>query len=187
MTKKPDLMYFHVFGALCYPTNDGEDSGKLKPKADIEIFVGYAPAKKAYRIYNRRTRMIMKTIHVEFDELTAMASEQFGSGPTLQLMTNGTISSGLVQNPPSSIPYVPPNKNDWDMLFQPMFDEYFNPPPSVVSLVPAAASPRHADPTDSPLSTIIDQAAPSMSTSSIIQETQSLVISEGVEKKLQPA
>ncbi|GJW02376.1 retrovirus-related pol polyprotein from transposon TNT 1-94 [Tanacetum coccineum] len=70
----------HDSFALCYPTNDGEDPGKLKPKADIGIFLGYAPAKKAYRIYNRRTCLIMETIHVEFDELTTMASEQFGSG-----------------------------------------------------------------------------------------------------------
>ncbi|GJU68189.1 hypothetical protein Tco_1254448 [Tanacetum coccineum] len=54
-TKKPDLTYFHVFGALCYPTNDSEDLGKLKPKADIGIFIRYAPEKKAYWIYNRRT------------------------------------------------------------------------------------------------------------------------------------
>ncbi|GJT68849.1 integrase, catalytic region, zinc finger, CCHC-type containing protein [Tanacetum coccineum] len=40
--QKPDLSYLHVFGALCYPTNDDEDLGKLKPKADIGIFVGYA-------------------------------------------------------------------------------------------------------------------------------------------------
>ncbi|GJZ88205.1 retrovirus-related pol polyprotein from transposon TNT 1-94 [Tanacetum coccineum] len=46
--KKPDLTYFYVFGALCYPTNDSEDLGKLKPKADIGIFVSYAPAKKAF-------------------------------------------------------------------------------------------------------------------------------------------
>ncbi|GJX43945.1 retrovirus-related pol polyprotein from transposon TNT 1-94 [Tanacetum coccineum] len=46
--KKPDLTYFHVFGALCYPTNDSEDLGKLKPKADIGIFVSYAPTKKAF-------------------------------------------------------------------------------------------------------------------------------------------
>ncbi|GJS85518.1 retrovirus-related pol polyprotein from transposon TNT 1-94 [Tanacetum coccineum] len=44
--KKPDLSYLHVFGSLCYPTNDNEDMGKLKPKADIGIFVGYAPSKK---------------------------------------------------------------------------------------------------------------------------------------------
>ncbi|GJV28608.1 retrovirus-related pol polyprotein from transposon TNT 1-94 [Tanacetum coccineum] len=77
----------------------------LKPKADIGIFVGYALAKKAYRIYNKRTRLIIKTIHIDFNELTTMASEQFGSGPVPQLLTPGTISSGLVQNPPSPIPY----------------------------------------------------------------------------------
>ncbi|GJR38428.1 retrovirus-related pol polyprotein from transposon TNT 1-94 [Tanacetum coccineum] len=57
--KKPNLTYFHFFGALCYPTNDGEDPGKLKPKANFGIFVGYAPAKKAYRIYNGWTHLIM--------------------------------------------------------------------------------------------------------------------------------
>ncbi|GKA59300.1 retrovirus-related pol polyprotein from transposon TNT 1-94 [Tanacetum coccineum] len=56
-------------------------SGQTEPKADIGIFVGYAPTKKAYRIYNRLSRMIMETIHVDFDELTAMASEEFSSGP----------------------------------------------------------------------------------------------------------
>ncbi|GJY97310.1 retrovirus-related pol polyprotein from transposon TNT 1-94 [Tanacetum coccineum] len=74
---KPDLSFFHVFGALCYPTNDNDDLGKLDAKADIGIFVGYAPAKKAFRIYNKRTQKIIETIHVTFDELTAMASEQF--------------------------------------------------------------------------------------------------------------
>ncbi|GJS78552.1 retrovirus-related pol polyprotein from transposon TNT 1-94 [Tanacetum coccineum] len=128
--RKPDLSYLHVFGALCYPTNDGEDLGKLKPKADIGIFVGYAPAKKAFQIYNKRTRKIIETIHVNFDELTAMASEQFSSGPGTQLLPHETISLGLVQNIPSPTPYVPPTKNDWDTLFQPMFDEYLNHPPS---------------------------------------------------------
>ncbi|GJS32703.1 retrovirus-related pol polyprotein from transposon TNT 1-94 [Tanacetum coccineum] len=43
--KPPDLSFFHVFGALCYPTNDSENLGKLQPKADIGIFIGYAPTK----------------------------------------------------------------------------------------------------------------------------------------------
>ncbi|GJR29334.1 retrovirus-related pol polyprotein from transposon TNT 1-94 [Tanacetum coccineum] len=67
--KPPDLSYLHVFGALCYPTNDCENLGKLQPKADIGIFIGYAPTKKAFWIYNRRTRRIIETIHVDFDEL----------------------------------------------------------------------------------------------------------------------
>nr|GFB73724.1 retrovirus-related Pol polyprotein from transposon TNT 1-94 [Tanacetum cinerariifolium] len=75
----------------CYPTNDSENLGKLQPKADIGIFIGYAPSKKAFRIYIRHTRRIMETIHVDFDELTAMASKQRSSGPALNEMTPGTI------------------------------------------------------------------------------------------------
>ncbi|GJR86442.1 retrovirus-related pol polyprotein from transposon TNT 1-94 [Tanacetum coccineum] len=97
--RKPDLSYLHVFGALCYPNNDSEDLGKLQAKADIGIFIGYAPKKKAYRIYNRRTHKIIETIHVDFDKLTVMASEQISSGPGLQFMTPATSSSGLVTNP----------------------------------------------------------------------------------------
>nr|GFB34893.1 retrovirus-related Pol polyprotein from transposon TNT 1-94 [Tanacetum cinerariifolium] len=54
--KKPDLTLFRVFGALCYPTNESEDLGKLQPTADTGIFIGYAPSRKGYRIYNKRTR-----------------------------------------------------------------------------------------------------------------------------------
>ncbi|GKF40766.1 retrovirus-related pol polyprotein from transposon TNT 1-94 [Tanacetum coccineum] len=73
--KKLDLSFFHVFGSLCYPTNDHDDLGKFDAKADIGIFVGYAPAKKAFRIYKRRTQIISEMIHVTFDELIAIASE----------------------------------------------------------------------------------------------------------------
>ncbi|GJU23688.1 retrovirus-related pol polyprotein from transposon TNT 1-94 [Tanacetum coccineum] len=73
--KKPDLTVFPSLWCSCYPTNDSENLGKLQPTADIGIFVGYAPNRKGYRIYNKRTRQIMETIHVTFDELT----EQMGS------------------------------------------------------------------------------------------------------------
>ncbi|GKE19324.1 retrovirus-related pol polyprotein from transposon TNT 1-94, partial [Tanacetum coccineum] len=79
--KKPDLTFFRVFGALCYPTNDSEDLGKLQHTADIGIFVGYEPSRKGYRIYNKRTWRIMETIHVQFDELTEkMAPVQLSTG-----------------------------------------------------------------------------------------------------------
>nr|GFC91175.1 retrovirus-related Pol polyprotein from transposon TNT 1-94 [Tanacetum cinerariifolium] len=54
--KLPDLSFLYMFGAICYPTNYSENLGKLEPKADIRIFIGYAPTKKAFWIYNRRTR-----------------------------------------------------------------------------------------------------------------------------------
>nr|GEV88947.1 integrase, catalytic region, zinc finger, CCHC-type, peptidase aspartic, catalytic [Tanacetum cinerariifolium] len=124
--KKPDLSYLYVFGALFYPTNNSEDLGKFKPKADIEIFVGYAPTKKAS-----------------------------GLGP--ELLTFGTISLGLMLNPPSLTTYVPPTKKDWDILFHPM----------------------SADP---PSSNAIDQDAPTPSTSPTPQEILSLVIPSSVEE-----
>ncbi|GJT32290.1 retrovirus-related pol polyprotein from transposon TNT 1-94 [Tanacetum coccineum] len=164
--KKPDLSFFNVFGLLCYPTNDNDDLGKLDAKADIGIFVGYAPAKKAFRIYNKRTREIIETIHVTFDELTAMASKQFSSGPGLHSMTPGTSISGLVSNPVSQQPCIPLKRDDWDRLFQPMFDEYFNPPSVAVSLFQKAVAQRAVVLADSPVSTSIDQDAPSTNSTS---------------------
>ncbi|GKC05555.1 retrovirus-related pol polyprotein from transposon TNT 1-94, partial [Tanacetum coccineum] len=111
--RKPYLSYVYVFGALCYPTNDSEDLGKLKAKADVD-----------------------------FDELTTMASEQRSSGPALYEMTLGTLSSRLVPQPPSSTPFIPPIRNDWDILLQPLFDKYFHPPPCVDHLVPEVAGPK---------------------------------------------
>nr|GEV63448.1 ribonuclease H-like domain-containing protein [Tanacetum cinerariifolium] len=92
------------------------------PEADIGILVGYALVKKAYRIYNKRNRLIMETIHVTFDELKAMASEQFSSGHAPQFMTFGTLSLGLVQNPIPQTSYVLPTKNDLDIMFQPIIE-----------------------------------------------------------------
>ncbi|GJR47357.1 retrovirus-related pol polyprotein from transposon TNT 1-94 [Tanacetum coccineum] len=187
--KPPDLSYLHVFGALCYPTNDSENLGKLQPKADIGIFIGYAPTKKAFRIYNRRTRRIIETIHVDFDELTAMASEHSSSGPALHEMTPVSISSGLVPNPPSSTPFVPPSRSDWDLLFQPMFDESLSSSPNVdvqapevIAPIPEAVAPEHVVSTGSPSSTTVDQDAPSPSNSHTTQETQTPIISHDVEE-----
>ncbi|GKA09161.1 hypothetical protein Tco_0688492, partial [Tanacetum coccineum] len=78
-----------------------------------------------------------------------------------------TISSGLVPNPPST-PFVPPSRADWDLLFQPMFDESLNPPPyidlqapKVIAPIPEVVAPEHAVSTGSPSSTRVDHDAPS--------------------------
>ncbi|GJS41378.1 retrovirus-related pol polyprotein from transposon TNT 1-94 [Tanacetum coccineum] len=122
--KKPDLSFLHVFGSLCYPTNDSEDLGKLNAKADI----------------------------------------------------------GLVPNPIPQQPCNPSNRDDWDRLFQPMFDEYFNPSTIVVSPVPVVDAPRVVDITESPVSTSIDLDAPSISIPSIQEQEHSLIISQGFEE-----
>ncbi|GJR47883.1 integrase, catalytic region, zinc finger, CCHC-type containing protein [Tanacetum coccineum] len=87
--KNPDISFLHVFGALCYPKNDREDIGKLGANGDIGLFICYSTNSCAYRVYNRRTRKIMKTMNVTRDELSAMAFEQRSSKHELQGMTFG--------------------------------------------------------------------------------------------------
>ncbi|GJV64227.1 retrotransposon protein, putative, unclassified [Tanacetum coccineum] len=84
-----------------------------------------------------------------------------------------TSSSGFVPNLVSQQPCIPPNRDDWDHLFQPMFDEYFTPPPNAVSQVQEAVAPRVVDLTDSLVLTSIDQDATSSSTPSTQEQVQS--------------
>nr|GEW25149.1 hypothetical protein [Tanacetum cinerariifolium] len=114
-----------------------------------------------------------------------MTSEQFGLGPAPQFLTPGYISLGLVQNLVSSKLYVPPSKKDYDILCQPLFEEYFQPPSRVVSHMLSAAAQLFDDTTGTPSPTIIVQDVPSVSTSPTTQEIQSLVVHQGVEEKIQ--
>ncbi|GJT01734.1 retrovirus-related pol polyprotein from transposon TNT 1-94 [Tanacetum coccineum] len=96
--------------------------------------------------------------------LTAMASEQLGSGPGIQCMTLATPSSGLVPNTTPSAPFVPPLRDQCDLVFQPVFNKFFSPPASVASPVPVEKAPALVESTGSPSSTTIDQDAPSPKT-----------------------
>ncbi|GJZ72869.1 retrovirus-related pol polyprotein from transposon TNT 1-94 [Tanacetum coccineum] len=67
--------------------SDGENLDKMKEKGDACIFVGYSTQSKAYRVFNKRTRIIVETIHVNFDELPQMASDHVSSDPGPQCST----------------------------------------------------------------------------------------------------
>ncbi|GJU58312.1 hypothetical protein Tco_1236078, partial [Tanacetum coccineum] len=69
-----------------------------------------------FRIYNGRTKKIMETIHVKFDELTTMASEHDSLEPVSQCFINDDSSAESMNTP---------SKEDLDNLFGPMFNEYF--------------------------------------------------------------
>nr|GEY81383.1 hypothetical protein [Tanacetum cinerariifolium] len=170
--KKPDLKYFRVFGVLCYPTNDYDDVGKLKAKADIGIFVGYAPTKKAYRVFNKRTRKIQETIHVTFDELSgAMDPAQHSLGPELNALQSGKSHSDLVNDPPT--PSVPPTTKQVEDLFRYDEDEEFPPATySALVIVNAAQAPEFA--LGSPSSTLISEGAHAYSLSSSINQSSPL-------------
>nr|GFB83862.1 putative ribonuclease H-like domain-containing protein [Tanacetum cinerariifolium] len=76
----------------CYPKNDREDIGKLGAKGDIGFFIRYSTNSCAYSVYNRRTKKIIETMNVSFDELSVMTFKQRSSKPELQNMTSGQIS-----------------------------------------------------------------------------------------------
>nr|GEV18512.1 hypothetical protein [Tanacetum cinerariifolium] len=110
--RKLDISFLHVFGALCSLKNDREDIGKLGAKGDIGFFIGYSANSHAYRVYNRRTKKIIETMNVTFDELFAMAFEQISSKPRLQSMNAERISLGLdLTYTPSTITTQQPTKD----------------------------------------------------------------------------
>nr|GEW08621.1 integrase, catalytic region, zinc finger, CCHC-type, peptidase aspartic, catalytic [Tanacetum cinerariifolium] len=87
---------------------------------------------------------------------------------TLHEMTPATISLGLIPNPPLSTPYVPPSRTEWNILFEQLFDELLNPPPSVdlpafevIAPIAKVVAPEPVVSTGSPSSTTVDQDAPS--------------------------
>nr|GEW82957.1 hypothetical protein [Tanacetum cinerariifolium] len=117
-------------------------------------------------------------------------SSELCSKPALHEMTHATISSGLVPNPPPSTSYVPPSRTDWDILFQPLFDELLTLTPSVdsqspkvITLIAEVVAPEPIKSTGSPSSTTVDKDVPSPSNSQTTSETHSPVISNDVEEE----
>nr|GEV91873.1 hypothetical protein [Tanacetum cinerariifolium] len=143
-------------------------------------------------VVKRRNRTLIEVARIML--IYAQASlflweEASSSGPALNEITPATISLGLVQKSSSSTPYVPLSRNDWDLLFQLMFDELLNPPPSVDHQAPEVIAPIievippvQADLTGLHSSTTVDQDAPSISKSYTTTETQSSVIPQDVEE-----
>nr|GFD31698.1 Gag-Pol polyprotein [Tanacetum cinerariifolium] len=119
----------------------------MKEKGDECIFMGYSTQSRAYRVFNKRTRVIMESIHVNFDELPQMASAHNSSNPepSCQTMASVQISSdpapecqtmALEHNSLSPRRKYQENvshkdktgttSNELDLLFSPMFDELLN-------------------------------------------------------------
>ncbi|GJS88552.1 retrovirus-related pol polyprotein from transposon TNT 1-94 [Tanacetum coccineum] len=97
--RKPLIKHLHIFSCTCYLTKDGENLDKMKEKGDPCILVGYSTQSKGYHVYNKRTRLIVESIHLRFDEIKEMSETS---------VANDT--SGL----------------ELDLLFGPLYDEFFN-------------------------------------------------------------
>nr|GFB10776.1 hypothetical protein [Tanacetum cinerariifolium] len=130
--RKPSIKHLHIFGCICYLTRDGEHLDKIKEKGDLCILVGYFTQSKGYRVYNKRTRLIVESIHIRFDEFKEMyemsvANDTSGLVPQRQKVLDYDNSDPVpqLQNVSSSADAHIPSQQELDLLFGPLYDEYF--------------------------------------------------------------
>ncbi|GJW68350.1 retrovirus-related pol polyprotein from transposon TNT 1-94, partial [Tanacetum coccineum] len=143
--RKPSVNIFYIFGSLCYIVRDGENIDKMKEKGDACLFVGYSTQSRAYKVYNKRTRVIVETIHVNFDEVPQMASDHVSSDPVPQCPTTALEYASLSLGPRSqeNVPQAAETvttSNKLNLLFSLMFDELLNGTTTVVSMSSAVTS-----------------------------------------------
>nr|GEU84943.1 hypothetical protein [Tanacetum cinerariifolium] len=190
--QKPSVKFFHIFGSLCYIVRDGENLDKMKENGDACIFVGYSTQLRAYRVFNKRTRMIVETIHVNFDELPQMASDHVSSDhvPECQrtVLEHISLSPGpQCQENVSHAAETVTTSNELDLLFSPMFDELLNGSSQVVSksfAVTAADAPnqrqqQHTTPLNNQTTTVptcqVPSQAPTVTSTENINQAEMIV------------
>nr|GEY59887.1 hypothetical protein [Tanacetum cinerariifolium] len=140
---------------------DGENLDKMKEKGDACIFIGYSTQSSAYRVFNMRTRVIVKSIHVNFDELPQMVSDHVSSDPALECqrmaLEHGSLSPGpLCQENVTQTDRTVTTSNELDLLFSLMFNELLNGSSKVVSkssAVSTADAPNQRQHHTTPLNT----------------------------------
>nr|GFC54297.1 retrovirus-related Pol polyprotein from transposon TNT 1-94 [Tanacetum cinerariifolium] len=121
-------------------------------KGDECIFVGYSTQSRAYRVFNKRIRVIMKSIHVNFDELPQMAPDQLSSDPAPECQTMALNHDSLSPENQRQANFPQADRtvttsNELDLLFSLMFDELINGSSKVVSkpsAVSATDAPNHS-------------------------------------------
>nr|GFA99190.1 Gag-Pol polyprotein [Tanacetum cinerariifolium] len=136
--RKPSVKFFYIFGSVCYIVRDRENLDKMKEKGDECIFVGYSTQSRAYRVFNKRTRVIMESIHVNFNELPHMAPDQLSSDPVPECqsmaLNHDNLSPAIQrQENVTQADRTVTTSNELDLLFSPMFDELLNGSSKVVS------------------------------------------------------
>ncbi|GJT87584.1 retrovirus-related pol polyprotein from transposon TNT 1-94 [Tanacetum coccineum] len=172
--RKPNIQYFHVFGSLCYPTNDRDDLGKMKSKSNIGIFIGYSESSRGFHIYNGQTKKIIETIHVKFDELTAMASECNNLEPGFNCINFQYSSKDLHYS--------------LENLFGPLYEEYYAMSPLEVLDNSLANTLDNEDTSSSSLIVVEEDEAPQIVSSSAKQATNepnTLVLNDNANELVQ--
>ena len=66
-----------MFGCKCFVHVNGKRNiGKFDERSDEAVFLGYSSNSKAYRVYNKRTMSVEKSVHIIFVETNFLRSEQ---------------------------------------------------------------------------------------------------------------
>ncbi|GJT05416.1 retrovirus-related pol polyprotein from transposon TNT 1-94 [Tanacetum coccineum] len=105
-SKLPLSFWAEAVATACYTQNrsiiisthgktaDGENLDKMKEKGDPCVMVGYSTQSKGYCVYNKRTRLIVESIHIKFDEIKEMMSDHNSSdlAPQRQEMSVENVS-----------------------------------------------------------------------------------------------
>nr|GEY17636.1 retrovirus-related Pol polyprotein from transposon TNT 1-94 [Tanacetum cinerariifolium] len=121
-----------------------------------------------FKNQNRRTKKIIETMNVSFDELLAMAFKQRSSKPGLQSMTFGQISSRLdLTYAPSTIITQQPTEGELDLLFEAMYDDYIGGQPSATARTVLAAQEPQVRQTSTASTSIADTAPTPTNSSSL--------------------
>ena len=74
--RKPNVKYFRIFGSICFILKDRENVRKFDSRNNEGIFLGYSSTSKAYRVYNKRTKKVMKTVNVVINESSESSSKK---------------------------------------------------------------------------------------------------------------
>nr|GEU82745.1 retrotransposon protein, putative, unclassified [Tanacetum cinerariifolium] len=117
---------------------DGENLHNMKEIGDAYIFVGYSTQSKGYRVHKKRSRVIVETIHVNFDKLPLMASDHVSSNLVPQCSTTAleqdilSLDSQSQENVPQAAETIT-KSNEMDFLYSLMFEEYFTRSTTVMS------------------------------------------------------
>ncbi|GJW92816.1 retrovirus-related pol polyprotein from transposon TNT 1-94 [Tanacetum coccineum] len=104
--RKPSIKHLHIFGCTCYLTRDGENLDKMKEKGDPCILVGYSTQSKGISCLQQENKLIVESIHLRFDEIKEMFETS---------VANDTSAHTTV-----------PSQQELDLLFGPLYDEFFN-------------------------------------------------------------
>ncbi|KAI3758487.1 hypothetical protein L6452_06051 [Arctium lappa] len=123
--RTPTIKYFHIFGCKCFVLTDRESLNKFSAKEDEGIFIGYSSTSTAFRVYLKKSKTVIESINVSFDE--EMESEQQRSEPVITgILASGQLSSGPTsqQNKSDEASTSTNHLSDLDFLFELFYDEF---------------------------------------------------------------